>query len=183
MSVTFSGIKTTIVVGSRVLVPRTAGGMQSATVIEVRKDAAVAVVKWVERSGKQVGKVVDLSECILRDSSVRAEGEDPDVGFNMANTNARAFLGLLRLPEADEEYGLCGSAPMATVLRAVLAARASFDYRVDSVTRKPEEGRGAGGCRFISQGVDEAYFVRRLAEFSTLVEEWTLLGAEAVSWG
>lgn len=108
------------------------------------------------------------------------EAKEDSVGFNMNNGNAAAFLRLLEIPMDEGPYG---SLPIADMVRAVQRARASFDYRVDAVTRKPEEGVGARGCRFFTAGVDESYFTRRLAEFSELLADWIELGAEEVSWG
>jgi len=110
------------------------------------------------------------------------ESHEDSVGFNLANGNANAFLRLLDIPLEDES-GLCGSLPIADVVRAVQRARASFEYRVDAVTREPSQGVGAKGCRFFSGGVDEAYFTRRLADFSNLLADWIELGADGVSWG
>jgi hypothetical protein len=130
-------------------------------------------------NGTRVDTSVSWGTRIVRTEDERAEDS---VGFNMANGNASAFLRLLAIP-LDDESGLCGSLPMADMVRAVQRARASFEYRVDAVTCAPSEGRGAQGCRFFSGGVDESYFVRRLAEFSELLADWIELGADGVSWG
>lgn len=107
------------------------------------------------------------------------EAAEDSVGFNLNNGNARSFLLLLEIDERD----LCGSRSMPDMVRAVQRARASFDYRVDALTRKASQGAGERGCRWFSGGVDAEYFERRLTEFSELLADWIELGADAVSWG
>lgn len=123
--------------------------------------------------------VVDLS----RPGGTRvvyAPCEDDDIiGFNLANGNARAFLQLLQLPAED----LCDRAGIRLMAEAVQRARASFDYRVDAVTRPTTEQVGPNGATFITMGVNEAYFTRRLAEFAELLADWIELGAHFVEWG
>jgi hypothetical protein len=115
---------------------------------------------------------------------VRLPSETDDcVGFNMSNMNARAFLQFLQVPSANEEDGLYGSLPMANMVRLVQRARASFDYRVDALCRESFDTQGTRGPRIISQGIDEDYFTRRLAEFETLLADLIEAGADAVSWG
>lgn len=111
------------------------------------------------------------------------ESAEDSVGFNLSNGNARAFLRLLEVPSANDEDGLCGSLPMADMVRLVQKARASFDYRVDALVRDPLDVQGARGPRLIVGGIDESYFVRRLTSFEALLADWMLLGADGVSWG
>lgn len=109
-----------------------------------------------------------------------ADEEHPDsVGFNLNNGNAAAFLRLLEIDNRE----LIGSCPIDVMVRAVQRARDSFDYRVDDVTRKPEERIGAKGCRMFTAGVDEDYFRRQLSRFADLLADWIELGADGVSWG
>lgn len=116
---------------------------------------------------------------------VRTEDEkhEDSVGFNMANGNARAFLRFLEVPSAENEDGLCGSLTIAEAVRLVQRAQASFEYRVDGVTREPLDTQGARGARLIVGGLDEEYFARRLKEFSELLADWIELGADGISWG
>lgn len=107
----------------------------------------------------------------------REDGEHP-IGFNLNIGNAVSFLRLLEL--SPEPYG---SVPIVTMVRAVQKAKASFDYRVDAVTRALEEGGGNGRAWFHVAGADVPYFQLRLEQFSELLADWIELGAECVTWG
>lgn len=111
-----------------------------------------------------------------------AHDDGEDRYFNLANANARLFLRFVGLPGADEPQP-CGSVDMATALRAVQAARASFDYRVDALVRSPSEGFGPNGVHYFEGGVDADYFARRLAEFEEYLADLCLAGADGLSWG
>lgn len=102
--------------------------------------------------------------------------------FNLANANARLFLALLDLPYEDND-DLYGSRSVVEMVKAVQSARANFDYRVDALCRPDESGRGAGGCRYFSQGVDVDYFTRRLAQFEEHLADLILAGADTINWG
>ena len=119
-------------------------------------------------NGSKGGKIVRTPDEMSEDS----------VGFNLANGNASAFLRFLKLPNEP-----CGSIAMPELVRAVQRARASFDYRVDAVTRKPYTGTGALGCRVFGGGIDDEYFERRLTQFENLLADWMELGADEVTWG
>ena len=112
----------------------------------------------------------------------RDEQREDSVGLNFANANARLFLRLLEVPGAENDE-LYGSLSIREAVRLVQCARASFDYRVDVLCRRAEEGRGANGCRYFSAGVDAAYFERRLTEFADYLADWIELGATGISWG
>lgn len=113
--------------------------------------------------------------------SVRLPNEtEDDIGFNLANVNACAFLRLLEVPDPDGPYG---SLPIGEMAKLVQKARASFDYRVDALCRDSIDTQGTRGPRIISQGIDEAYFTRRLEEFANLVADYIEAGADHISWG
>ena len=103
--------------------------------------------------------------------------DDPR-SLNLCNGNAAALLGLLRLP-LEQGYG---EAPLPDVCRAIQAARAEFDYRVDAHTRRGVDGRGSGGCRVISPAFDEHDLADRLTRFETLVCDMTEAGAVSLYW-
>lgn len=113
--------------------------------------------------------------------SVRLPNEtEDDIGFNMANMNAIAFMRLLEIPNPEECYG---SLPIGEMAKLVQKARASFDYRVDALCRPSFDKQGTTGPRIISQGIDASYFTRRLEEFANLVADYIEAGADTITWG
>lgn len=88
----------------------------------------------------------------------------PEVNFS--NTNARAVLVLLGLP--DEDFGCIEAATISAVRQRLLIA-----LNVDSVTvaveRKPGESRGARGARFIEGEAYAESFKRRLDQISEVL--------------
>jgi len=114
-------------------------------------------------------------------------------GLNLCNANARALLGLLRLPLGDETYGdLSGQVTIAEARRAVIRARASFERRAELFTRATEREMGAFsqddgttriGERFVAMGIDEDYLDKRLSEFGRFVEAAAEAGADHICWG
>ena len=111
---------------------------------------------------------------------------EDDVGFNMANGNACAFLAFLGLPAEPD-----GILPLADMRRVIIKARATFDRNVDAHTREPSSSGHVviDGVthldipRFHQGGIDASYFERRLAEFATLVEDVAAEGATHIGWG
>ncbi len=106
--------------------------------------------------------------------------ESDEVGFNLANGNARLFLEFLALPTDDCLYG---QATLAEARRAVIRARATFDRHVDDFTREGSDTKRPGKVRVIEGGVDRDYFRRRLEGFAELVERLAKSGATHVTWG
>jgi hypothetical protein len=104
---------------------------------------------------------------------------DSEHYFNLANGNARAFLGFLGI-DSDELYG---ELPIPAVRQKIMVARATFDRKVDDFTRPGSDTKRPGQCRVIEGGIDRDYFERRLREFAALVEELAQKGATHISWG
>jgi hypothetical protein len=114
--------------------------------------------------------------------------DDDEIGMNLANDNARSFLGFLGIDAG--EY-LDGIVDMPTAKRAIIRARATFEQRVDRYSR-PEEKSGhvvIDGVpqlhipRVVIGGISADYFGRRLDMFVALVEGADKLGATHIGWG
>ena len=115
--------------------------------------------------------------------------DDDEVGLNLANGNARAFLEFLGL--YDDRAGIDGIVDMPTARRAVIRSRATFDRNVERHTRQ-EERQGHVVIDGVTHldiprlhigGIDADYFTRRLADFASLVEGAAALGATHIGWG
>lgn len=100
---------------------------------------------------------------------------DDELYFNLANVNARAFLGFLGIEQGQELYG---NLPIPEMRRAIIYAKATFDRRVAEYTRPTEEGD-----RWHCQGIGDEYFERRLTAFSEHVEALAEAGATEITWG
>jgi hypothetical protein len=124
---------------------------------------------------KADGKQVDLS----------VPGQEGEYGedlltpfFNLANGNARSFLTFLGLPA--DEY-LEGEATVPECRRAIIAARATFDRKVDHHTRPATDTKRPGQVRVIDRGTDRDYY-RRIVEFETFVLTLAENGATTIYW-
>ncbi len=111
--------------------------------------------------------------------------------MNLANDNARAFLGLLGL---GTDCDLYGEVPLPEARRAIIRARATFHCRVGAFLR--EEAVVFGRPRVHDDGtvelrpvrvwiggVDEDYLARQLDRLAVLVEALAERGATHLGWG
>jgi hypothetical protein len=80
----------------------------------------------------------------------------------MASANARAFLLFLRLEPGEEPSG---EVTLPEARRAVMRARATFERKVGTFTRRGSDTRMPGRPRVIQGGVGADYFERRLDDF------------------
>lgn len=100
--------------------------------------------------------------------------DDPATFLNVAEVNAVALLGLLRLPQ---EYG-AGETTVPEARRAVIRARATFDRQSSKFVRPP-----AAMPRVHGGAIDRTYLARRLEDFAKFVELVARAGAVTVHWG
>lgn len=102
---------------------------------------------------------------------------DHPAHLNVANGNAVALLGLLRLGQE-----LQGQVSVPEARRAVIRARATFDRRAGGFTREPADVKRPGQARVIVAGIDDNYRRRRVDDFDRFFTFVAEKGAVSIHW-
>jgi hypothetical protein len=138
------------------------------------------------------GKTVSYPATVHLCDDPEAEFDHP-LWLNLANDNARAFLGLLGVTVSDES-DLFGEMSLAEVRRAVMVARATFNRKAAGFTReeasiygKPRDnGDGTVEMRPLrvhTAGLSMDRLARYIDRLADLTEALAEKGATHISWG
>jgi hypothetical protein len=120
------------------------------------------------------------------------EGDEDILDLNLSNMNASALLKLLGFEPMGPD-GMVGEVTVPEMRRAIMRAVNTFDSKAGACTRATEieygkpRDNGDGTIelrpvRVYSQGIDEEYLSRRLAQLAENVEVLVKRGATHITW-